>query len=196
MAMTIDELSTLLEEVGIKQYKKSDATKLSFGIATDNYRGPEGQPGLSLVVELSENGEYFKVWAFRAFVASGPHLDAFLKACMALQWKTKLVQFEFDESDGEIRPIVEFPLEDSKLTAKQLGRSVHGLVHIVDHYFPFLKRILDAGVVEWPKEKGDAPATPDDAEILALMKRLADLMKGRGAPATGAASPVGPPTSV
>jgi len=70
------------------------------------------------------------------------------------------------------------------------------LVYIVDHYFPFLKRILDTGVVEWPKDKGDAPATPDDAEILALMKRLADLMKGRGAPATGAASPVGPPTSV
>ncbi|MGI9110157.1 MAG: hypothetical protein ACR2KA_09085 [Opitutales bacterium] len=43
-----------------------------------------------------------------------------------------MVQFEYDAQDGEIRAIVEFPLEDVQLTSRQLMRCIHGLVKVMD----------------------------------------------------------------
>jgi hypothetical protein len=59
---------------------------------------------------------------------------------MEIQWETKLIQFEYDDTDGEIRPIVEWPVEDGTVTSMQLARAILGLVMIVDRYYPVLEQ--------------------------------------------------------
>ena len=171
MAMTIDEISTMLTELGIKHDKKNETTIFT-GFGTPTYRAPEGREGIGLVIELFENGEYFSIYAPKAFVAQGPHLDAFLKACLVTQWKTKLIQFEYDSNDGEIRPIIEFPIEDGKLTKKQLERCVKGIVHIMDKMYPSLKKTLDEGVFDFPED-------PEQRRIMEAMEELMRLLRGR-----------------
>jgi hypothetical protein len=149
MATTLAEISGFLRKEELR-FEQLSENKIRFGIATRNYVNPRGAKGLTMIVELSEDGEYFALFAPMAFQISGPHVDEFLRACMMFQWRTKLIQFEFDEMDGEIRPVIEFPLEDAPLTHKQFMRCVVGLLNLVDEVSPVLTKALETGQVEFP----------------------------------------------
>jgi hypothetical protein len=204
MAMTLSEVQTLLDETGIK-YRVHDESSVALTWRTEHYRNAEGRAVVLVFVKLDLEGSYLKVFMPGAFTARGPHVDALLRACMILQWRTLLVQFEYDETDGEIRPIVEFPLEDAKLTSKQLGRCVRALVYLVDEYYPTLRRALDEGVFALPGPsppplpKGPArliaeqlvaslkeEGLSDDDPTVALARRLLeDVARKHGPPADG-----------
>jgi len=69
-----------------------------------------------------------------------------LQTLLTISWETKMVQWEYDPSDGEVRAMIEFPLEDAPLTERQFWRCVHGLVRIVDEKaFPRLQKTLLTG---------------------------------------------------
>ena len=167
MATSTPEISILLDELEIR-HRVTEEGHVAIAYRTDVYRDPTGMAHLMLIIALEEDGEYFKLFAPGAFDARGPHIDAFLRAVAIVQWRTKLVQFEFDDRDGEIRPIVEFPLEDSAMTARQLGRCVHGLVRLIDTYYPSLSRALDTGDIHF-----------DDADETAFLAgALGDFLSG------------------
>jgi hypothetical protein len=96
-----------------------------------------------------------------------------------IQWQTKMAQFEYDESDGEVRIIIEFPLEDNKLTDRQLRRCIVALVGILDRFYPVLKTAIDTGIVDF----GDKPAAEREGQIQALRRIIRDLRQA-GAPAS------------
>lgn len=153
MAITIEQVAGYLNDMGVP-FKIPDKNTIIFGTKTKTYRDLDGDRFLGLVIKLEEDGEYFKLFAPNAFRAVGPHVEVFLRACAIVQWLTKLVQFEFDHSDGEIRPIIEFPVEDGSITQRQLERCVAGMIFILDKYYPVLKRALDDGVIDFPEEQG------------------------------------------
>jgi hypothetical protein len=142
MSVTIAEVSARLGEIpGLKVLPgvQPDTVRLAF--ATQRFVDPDtNSKALVVVVRLEENGEYIKVFSPHAFEAKGRHAGDVLKACMEIQWETKLIQFEYDESDGEIRPIIEWPIEDGTVTAKQLARAIMGLALLVDRYAPVLEQ--------------------------------------------------------
>jgi hypothetical protein len=170
MAMTLEEIQQLLQEGKLK-FRVHDERSVVMMWDTRKYRNLEGALTLLVVVQLSEDGEYVKVFMPNAFTAKGAHVDVLLKACMMVQWRTKLVQFEYDSQGGEIRPIVEFPLEDSKLTSKQLRRCVTSLVFLVDEYYDTLKKALDEGVLHFP----EAPVPPKGSAGIAAEMLLGAL---------------------
>jgi hypothetical protein len=201
MAMTIQEVEALVQEIGLK-YGNEEGT-LMLGCGTKTYTNADGRKVLFMGIGLWEGGEYIRIEAPHALKAAGPHVDAFLKACMMAQWRTKLIQFEYDEEDGEIRAVVEFPLEDGKITAKQLGRCLMGLVSLLDGLYPTLKRALDEGVIDFPEVKRssrtreieaiesliasiEAQSSPDRSFLEVLRAKRAALV----------AADEGPPTAV
>jgi hypothetical protein len=165
MATSIPEVSLLLDQLVIRHRVTEDG-HIAIAYRTDTYRDPEGEPYLVLLLVLDEQGEYFKLFAPRAFDVAGGHTDAFLRAATMVQWRAKLVQFEFDERDGEIRPVVEFPLEDAALTARQLERCVSGLVRLLETYYAPLRHALETGEVAF------------DDEEAALAGALGDFLSG------------------
>ncbi len=121
-----------------------------------------------MIIKLEENGEFFKVFTPSAYkYKEGPRLLAVLETSMYVSWLTKMVQFEYDPSDGEIRAIIEFPLEDGKGTAKQLKRVLGGLVSIVDEYDPMIRAAIDTGKF--------VPKKEDKSGISELMSAMSDL---------------------
>lgn len=166
MAMTLHEVQTMFDQLGIK-YEQKGLSRLLFAFKTSTYLSPEGDPGVMLVLQLDEDGEYLKLFAPEAFKLQGAHSDAFLRACMMIQWQTKMVQFEFDATDGEIRPIVEFPLEDGKVTLKQLNRCMGAIVGILEEYYPVLRKAVDSGTIDFGNE-----ANAGVLEILARGSRM------------------------
>ncbi len=161
MATTLEEISRLLDSANIK-FRQERNGSLVIPAETKVYKDADGDQVLFLILQLHENGEYFQLFCPMAFKLSGKHVDVFLKACSIVQWRTKLVQFEFDPADGEIRPMIEFPLEDAKLTAKQLLRCIRGMVGLIDSYFPVLDRARREGIIEFPaSQAGDVSSVID-----------------------------------
>lgn len=158
MATNIIKIQDLLKTLQIKFAPKSD-TELVIIFDTKNYRNKNGEKELFLVVKLDENGEYFKLFAPYSFIAAGPFQDSFLKALLMVQYKTKLIQFEYESEDDEVRSMIEFPLEDNLLTAKQLTRCIHGMVNLVDTYFPVLDKALTTGEIDFESKEVDDQST-------------------------------------
>ncbi|MFU8844980.1 MAG: hypothetical protein ACNA7V_14340, partial [Bacteroidales bacterium] len=134
MATTLETIGTYLDEMGMKYVlKDEDRPRILTGFKMKSYRDTDGDPSLSIVIALLENGEYLKIFAPNCYsYKDGPHKRALFEACLAISWRTKLIQFEYDPSDGEVRCIVEWPLEDAPLTKRQLERSLKGIVNLLD----------------------------------------------------------------
>ena len=165
MATTIPVLSAFLDAHDIKHNAQDDSTIVTGFGGLDHYRDAGGDPHLGLVIRLEEEGEYVKVFAPNAYRVPLEDVGPVLQACAMIQWRTKLVQFEYDASDGELRPIVEFPLEDAPMTDRQLMRCVSGLVSLVDHFHPVIQRALTDGDIVFE----DAP---QDSEVEMLSRLL------------------------
>ncbi|RMG58876.1 MAG: hypothetical protein D6722_23085 [Bacteroidetes bacterium] len=157
MATSITEISKFLYEQELRFRTSDDGQALILSFQTKNYQDKDGEKLLLLVIKLEEEGEYIKIFAPQAFSVPADRAPIFLQACAMVQWRTKLIQFEYDNSDGEVRPIIEFPLEDAPITTRQLMRCLQGIVQIVDEYFIVLDRALKEGVIEFadPNRGGD-----------------------------------------
>ena len=145
------------------EYTRPDADTITTGFTgLQNYTDDEGDSYLALVIRLDEDGRYFRLYAPDAYRVPQERAGMFLQACAMVQWRTKLIQFEYDAKDGEVRPVVEFPLEDNDLTESQLMRCMAGLTQLVDEFHPILNRSLEEGVIDFD----------DDGAAAALLGRL------------------------
>lgn len=148
MATNLSEIERILSEEELRYTRMDDYVRTSF--STDAYVDPDGDRSIFLVLKPEEAGEYFKLIAPNLYrLPKDADNGAAFQALLMTSWKTKLVQFEYDASDGEVRGIVEFPLEDSPLTRRQLMRCVHGIVQIVDEYHPVIARAIESGFVDF-----------------------------------------------
>ena len=139
-----------------------------------------------IVVQLEEDGGFFKLFAPR--VLSGvnihPHKEAILQTMLCISWETKMLQWEYDPSDGEIRAIIEFPLEDATLTERQFNRCLHGLVQIVDEMaMPRLMAVMETGEDPGDVEVGERLLLTLQEEapgLLTVLERAMEARKRRG----------------
>ena len=177
MAITRAELVELIRQTGISKFKDRETPgggeEVLFSVATETYRDRDGDPCVLLVARLEESGEYFKLFAPLAYKVVGANVAAMLKVCMIIQWQTKFFQFEYDAGDGEIRPVIEFPLEDATLTLKQFRRCVGALLQLVEKYHPVFRRAIDAGVVDF--------GVGEDDEIRRLQAALEEAKRRKAA---------------
>jgi hypothetical protein len=178
MAATIKEITRILDDHDMK-YHVNDRGHVVFKMATRTYRDADGDDGLMLVINLSEDGEYFQLFAPMAYRCQGPHVQVFLQACMEIQWRTKLIQYEYDREDGEIRPKIEFPLEDALLTDRQLIRCISGICSLTDTYHETLAGALATGEIRMPPEEDPfVGAVPQTAMASMMLHSLQ--AEGRG----------------
>ena len=137
----------------IKQYLKdeghsfiSNEKYIETTISTENYQNYDSTKLLSIVIKLEEDGQTVKViapYVYRFKFKSGSNLKVSLfQALLEISWKTKFVQFEYDSNDGEIRGIVEFPIEDAEFTKKQLIRAIESLSSVIDLYHEEITKSL------------------------------------------------------
>ena len=161
MATDLKEIGKFMDSEGLKYDAHPEKSYLLTGFAMNNYEDSEGQKRLRMVILLEENGEFLKVFAPGAYkCAPGPNALAILQAFMYIHWRTKMLQYEYDPSDGEIQAMIELPLEDSKLTKKQFLRVLAAMPQLVDRY--------DA-VVRAAIEKGKFIIPPDEEDMMAKL---------------------------
>lgn len=175
MATSLATLETYLKEEGLKYSVHEDYIRTSF--ATDVYRDPDGDGSVFIIARVDEDGEYFKLLApnLYNYAPDGPNRAEVFRVLLSVCWRSKLIKYEYDERDGEIRAIIEFPLEDSVITPKQFMRCLNGIVQIIDEYHAAIWSAMNGG----PGSLDEAEEVSDNARRAERLYRAAGVERAR-----------------
>ena len=150
MGSTLEQICGFLASEELQYRIDTDRNVIVTGFGTENYIDDAGDKNLGMIIQLEENGEFLKIFTPKCYsVLEETNRAALMQTLLMVSWKTKMIQFEYDDTDGEVRAIIEYPLEDADLTRRQLLRSVQSLVQIVDKYHPVMFKALREGVIEF-----------------------------------------------
>ncbi|MBD1822174.1 hypothetical protein H6F51_06655 [Cyanobacteria bacterium FACHB-DQ100] len=180
MAATLQQIAGYLDLKAWKYRIDEEGSRILTGVYGENLED------FLIVIQLDEEGEFFEMFAPRVLsgVKDHPHKAAILQTMLAISWETKMLQWEYDPSDGEIRAIIEFPLEDSTLTERQFNRCLHSLVELVDELaLPRLKAVMETGEDPGDLEEGERLllALQEEAPgLLTVLERAMEARKRRG----------------
>jgi hypothetical protein len=181
MATTLEQVIEYLDSEGLKHRREDNFVRLGF--ETSNYRAPSGDSGISLVIALEEDGEFIKIVAPSIYqYPDGPHKAVLFQLLLMISWNTKMVQYEYDTSDGEVRAIIEFPLEDATLTKKQLMRCLQAIAQLVDEYHPKVVTAMTKGELPSLDDEQDMAALWAEFQVFLEQKRRAEETAGHGLP--------------
>ena len=91
------------------------------------------------------------------------------------------MRFDYDPEDGEIRPNVELPVEDSTLSSKQFHRLMHAVIIGVQRLDRVVRHAMETGTVclDLMNEEEDSSSdndqfNDDDNAILETLEDLAE----------------------
>jgi len=168
MATDLDQIAEYLKSVDLKFQREDDHHRIvvPFGEKVDE------NPTL-VVVALQEDGEYLQVFSPYVFkYKDGPRKLPLMQTMLQISWETKMLQWEYDPSDGEVRAVIEFPLEDAQLTKKQFLRVFFSLLKMLEIFKPRLQKVIDTG--EDPG-RSDGSSSPGD-----LAQSFLEYMRSQG----------------
>jgi hypothetical protein len=176
MAATLQQIASYLDHKGWKYRIDTDAQQIITGVYAANVEQ------LLIVIQLDEEGEFFEIYAPRVLsgVKNHPHKEAILQTMLCISWETKMLQWEYDPIDGEIRAIIEFPLEDAELTERQFNRCLYSLVELVDELaLPRLQTVMETGEDPGDLQEGERLLLQLESEAPGLLTLLEQAMAAR-----------------
>ncbi|AFZ25157.1 hypothetical protein Cylst_2986 [Cylindrospermum stagnale PCC 7417] len=176
MGANLTQIAKYLDNLGWDYRFDDEEDRIITGVEADNLED------FLIVVQLDEEGKFFRVFAPQVLsgVQEHPNKGAILQTMLAISWETKMLQWEYDPADGEIRAIIEFPLEDSILTERQFNRCLSGLIQIVDSIaMPRLKEVMETGIDPGNVELGERLLLTIQEEAPGLLELLEKAMEAR-----------------
>jgi len=176
MAVHLKQIAKYLDNLGWEYRIDEDEERIITGVEAQNLED------FLIVVQLDEDGKFFRLFAPQVLgeVKDHPHKEAILQTMLAISWETKMLQWEYDPSDGEIRAIIEFPLEDSTLTERQFNRCLSGLVQIVDNIaLPRLQEVMETGQDPGNLDLGERLLLSIQEQAPGLLELLEKAMEAR-----------------
>jgi len=157
MAMNIDSLERTLKRAfgGKMRYqldRESELIEMHLS-GFKNFRDPEGEDGMRLLVRLANEGQYLEVIAPSLYDASGcQHMESLCRVLLGTSFRTPVVQFSLDESDGEIRATAEMVLLDGTCTPKQLEATISIVTEVIDKFHEHIELAMESGDITFPDE--------------------------------------------
>lgn len=182
MPTTIEQLQEFLDEYDLRYRidEERDAILIGFEIDPEGsaFRSPDGSPSIRMVIRVMERGEFLSVFCPQAWnVGDCPHKAAVFEAIASIQSQYKLLRFDYDPKDGELRPNIELPLEDSEITSRQFHRLIHGVLHGVQRFDGVIRHAMETGEVSFASVERMEDLEPPSPEVIRL-HRLAEEVGG------------------
>lgn len=142
MATTLPFIAHCLEQRGWKYKFDPDNTRIITGVKAENV------DNFVIFIQLSENGEFLQFVAPQLLAVKDCLYKGLLfQTMLAISWEVKMLRFEYDPTDGEVRASIELPIEDAHLTECLFNRCLSGLIQLVDsNAMPRLNAVLATGV--------------------------------------------------
>lgn len=141
MATDLQIISHYLDNREWKYRVENHNDRIITGVQADNIKP------FAIGIQLRDNGKYIEfivpqLLHVKDHVFKGPLFQTML----AIAWEIKMIRWQYDPSDGEVRATIEFLLEDALLTEQQFNRILDALINILDEYaMPRLLSVLHTG---------------------------------------------------
>ncbi|NBP88951.1 MAG: hypothetical protein EBU59_10695 [Planctomycetia bacterium] len=169
MATTISEITSLLDDAELRYQINEDQQAIAIGFEIDSdstgYRDSDGDPNVLLVVEIKENGEFLSICGpFAWNVRDCPHQPAVFESLVLYQARCKMIRFDYDPKDGEIRPNVEMPLEDAAITEMQFHRLLGVMLQAIKDADAIISHAMKTGVADPSLITGGRVAAETEAD--------------------------------
>lgn len=156
MPTSLKEIAEFLSNQAICHDVRPEYSDIITIFDTENYKNQEGEKKLPIVILLEEKGKFLKIVSPRCYrYTHSKYKEAFFKTLLAISFHTKMVQFECDEYEDGIYAMVEFPIEDSTLSEKQLVRSLFSIVQVLERYDSVIRAALDTGMIAFGRSQED-----------------------------------------
>lgn len=182
MATSLKELEALFDTIGWK-YKSNPSSSnekdgyLYSGFPTKTYVDADDDNYVSIVFNVQENGELIKVVVPKLYSCINTQFRrAFFEVAIRNTFEKKLCFYDYDHRDGEIRMILDLPLEDAVVTEKQIRRIVKSLITLIDKNDESVRAAVTEGKLPFIDYKADltheiSKLSPDDQlELLVSLK--------------------------
>ncbi len=150
MATSLEQIAQFLTNRGWKFELDAAHSRIVTGVNAENVEQ------FFIAVSLQENGEYFELLVpqllnIKDHVYKGVLFQTLLATC----FESKMLRWQYDPRDGEVRASIAVALEDAVLTERQFNRMLSGLIDLVDRVaMPRLKAVMEMG--EDPGRVGEA----------------------------------------
>gem|GEM_PF-2136623 len=182
LATTLNELEVLFQSIGWKykcrQEEGSSEGYLYSSFPTKHYRDVDGDSVVTFIFNVQESGELIKVVVPRLYTCINPQFRrAFFEVAIRKTFEKKLCFYDYDHRDGEIRMLFDLPLEDSKLTERQIKRIVQAMLMHIDANDDAVRGAVENGELPFIDYKADlsheiTKLSPDQQlELLVEIKR-------------------------
>lgn len=152
MAATLEQIARYLDRLDWRYEVNEAKSRIFTGVQAEHV-----EP-FAIIIQLQENGEFLRLCAPRVLSGVGEHeyRELIFRALLSLSWRTKMLQWEYDLADGEVRAAIELPLADAPLTEKQFFRCLNCLVQLVDEVaMPRIKQVMATGIDPGELELGE-----------------------------------------
>ena len=168
MAITLTDLSQHLDGRNWKYKMLADRQVILTGVAGQNV------DHIGIAMQLSEDGEFLQFQALDLLpVKDSVFKGVIFQTLLTLNYQTKLVKFEYDPIDGEVRAAIDLPLEDGGLTSQQFERCLTYLITVVDRLaMPRLKEVLATGNDPGQRGRGKMLAESMSPSQIALLREV------------------------
>lgn len=175
MATTLEQIQEFLDEFDLRYGMDEERNAVLIGFNLDRnettYRDREGDAHVGLVIRLLEDGDFLGIFApFAWSVHRCPHQAAVFEALAAIQAKYKMLRFDYDAADGEIRPNVELALEDSTLTSRQFHRLMHTMMDGIQRFDGVIRHAMETGEVSFASVQDDERTAGSSPEIVRMQE--------------------------
>ena len=176
MGANLQQIARYLDNLGWDYRFDGESERIITGVEADHLED------FLIVIQLDEDGKFFRLFTPQVLAGVGehPYKADILQTMLAISWETKMLQWEYDPSDGEIRAIIEFPLEDSALTERQFNRCLSALIQIVDGIaMPRLREVMATGIDPGNIELGERLLLSIQEQAPGMLELLEKAMAAR-----------------
>ena len=175
LATSIDEIKGFLDEFDLKYnvHDEEPVIVIAFRLEPGDtaYRDKDGDPCLQMVIRVLEDGEFLALFAPQAWnMCDCDHKAAVFEVLSSIQMRYKMIRFDYDPEDGEIRPNIELPLEDAELTSRLFHRLVHAVMHGVKRFAPVIQHAMRTGEVSMALVDNEKPSDDPPHDISGLLE--------------------------
>jgi len=200
MPTTIEEIGSFLDEEEVQYRIDEDRHAVLVGFELSPrftaYRDRAGEPHFGVVIQPSEGGEFLALFApWTWSLADCPHRSAVFEAISTFQARCKLIRFDYDPDDGELRANIEICLQDAPLTIDQFRRLLTSLGYAVFRIDPVVRHAMQTGEVSFDlldsltDERPEADLVRSLAEQAGGLEALERLVGGTAADEPASAEP-------
>ena len=176
MATTVDTIASFLDNRGWFYEINYEASCITTRVQAEHIED------FVIAIRLHEEGRFFEIFAPHVLknVKKHQYKEAILQTMLCISWETKMLQWEYDPFDGEIRAVIEFPLEDAEMTENQFNRCLEGLVQIVDSMaMPRLQTVMATGRDPGDEDAGERLLLTLQEQAPGLLDMLERAMESR-----------------